>query len=49
MVGRREPGVERGQGICTKEHRVESGNNLVASQCTSSRTWKIMEDNRISH
>jgi len=38
MASRKGSSVERRQGVCTKECRIESGNNPVASQCTSSRT-----------
>ena len=36
-----------GKGIHTKEWEVEDGDNPVIPWCTSSRTWREMEDNGV--
>ena len=49
IADRRGSGIKKEQGVYIKGCRVESGNNPVVSQCTNSRIWKTMEDDRASH
>ena len=49
MVDRRRVGVKRRKSVCTEGWGVESRNNLVTSWYTSSRTWREVEDDRVSN
>jgi len=49
MVGRRRFGIEERKNTCTKEWEVKVRDNLVTSWCTSGRTWREIEDNRVGN
>ena len=41
--------VEERESIYAQRWEIEDKDNLVASQCASSRTWREMEDNGVSY
>ena len=47
MVDRGRSGVKRRKDVYTKEWSIKDGNYLVISWCTSSRTQRKAEDNRV--
>ena len=49
MTDRRRLGVEGRKSIHTKGQRVKGGSNLVILRCTSSQTWRLIEDGGIGH
>ena len=48
MADWRRISFEERKGVCAKEYSVKSRNNLAAAWCTGSRTWRKVEDDRIS-
>ena len=49
MADRKGFGIEERKGVSTEEWKIKSRDNLVASWCTGSWTWKMMEDDRVGH
>jgi len=49
MTDRGWVSVERREDVCSEEWEVEVRDHLASSQYTNSRTWKIVEDNRIGY
>ena len=49
MADRGRFGIEGRKGVYTKRRRVEDRNNLVASRCAGSRTWRKVEDSRTGY
>jgi len=48
MASREKFGVEREKSIYTKEWRAESRDNPVILWCAGSKTWRKIENDRIS-
>ena len=37
------------EDLCTKEYGIKGRDHLITPQCTSSKTWREIEDSKIGH